>query len=158
MANKNYVYKPISRRMSTGAVILASFLVLIEIAVLFSKPSVVFSGHVYYISQGIAAFAILTGALFWAIAGMFTKAGRGFWTLTARFGFAFIVGALFGGIIGALSNFGRLVLIPASQGNGAAIFMLLGYVWVFAVIVYSAAWLHGINSIGKLNGRGQNVH
>lgn len=158
MASKNYVYKPISRRMSTGALILSSFLVLIELAILFSRPSVVFSGHVYYISQGIAAFAMLTGALFWAIAEMFTRAGRGFWTLTARFGFSFIIGAIFGGIIGALSNFGRLVLIPASQGNGAAIFMLLGYLWIFAVIVYSAAWLHGINSIGRLQGRGQHVH
>lgn len=158
MASKNYVYKPISRRMSTGALILSSFLVLIELAILFSRPSVVFSGHVYYISQGIAAFAMLTGALFWAIAEMFTRAGRGFWTLTARFGFSFIIGAIFGGIIGALSNFGRLVLIPASQGNGAAIFMLLGYLWIFAVIVYSAAWLHGINSIGRLQGGAKHVH
>lgn len=153
MANNAYVYKkPVSRRMSVGAMILASFLVLIELAVLFSKPEIVFSGHVYYVSQGIAAFAILTGSLFWALAEMFTRAGRGFWTLTARFGFAFIVGALFGGIIGAVSNFGRLVLIPASQGNGAAIFMLLGYLWIFGVITYSAAWLHGMNSIGKLKG------
>lgn len=153
MANSAYIYKkPVTRRMSVGAMVLASFLVLIELAVLFSKPEVVFSGHIYYVSQGIAAFAILTGALFWALAEMFTRAGRGFWTLTARFGFAFIVGALFGGIIGAVSNFGRLVLIPASQGNMAAIFMLLGYLWVFGVIAYSAAWLHGMNSLGKLKG------
>lgn len=152
-ANNGYVYKkPVTRRMSVGAMILASFLVLIELAVLFSKPEIVFSGHVYYVSQGIAAFAILTGSLFWALAEMFTRAGRGFWTLTARFGFAFIVGVLFGGIIGAVSNFGRLVLVPASQGNGAAIFMLLGYLWTFGVITYSAAWLHGMNSIGKLKG------
>lgn len=133
----------LTKRGSVGATILAAFLVLIEAATLFSKPAIVLSGHVYYVSQGIAAFAILVGAMFWAVAEMFTPAGKGFWSLVGRFGFAFILGAILGGIMGSVSHFGRLVLIPASLGNGLAIFLLFGYLFLFASIAVTAAWMHG---------------
>ncbi|AKA48530.1 hypothetical protein IX51_04795 [uncultured archaeon] len=135
--------------MSVGATILASFLVLIELALLFSRPSFGFAGHTYYVSQGVAAFAMLIGALFWAIAEMFTPAGRTFWALASRFIVAFLIGGIFGGIVGSVSDFGQLVLVPASNGNGLAIFMLLGYLWVFIVLVYSGAWMHAKNFVKR---------
>lgn len=148
-SNQMLYKRVISRRMSVGSVLLASILVVVELALLFSKPSFGFAGHVYYISQGIGAFAMLIGGLFWAIAEMFTPAGRTFWTLLSRFLVAFIFGSILGGIAGAASNFGELVLVPISNGNVLAIFMGLGYLWVFAVLVYSAAWMHAKNFVKR---------
>jgi hypothetical protein len=158
MATVMYTYRKVSRRMSVGAAILATFLILIEMAVLFAKPAVSFDGSTYYVGQGIAAFAILMGGLFWAITEMFTRAGRGFWTLVARFGFSFLIGAIFGGIIGALVHFGRLVIIPASAGNALAGFLLFAYLFLFGCIVTTAAYLHGLNSTGKMKGGKLNVN
>ena len=149
---KEYMYRLITHRMSVGAAVLAFFLTVIEMAILFAHPMVSFSGTTYYIGQGIAAFAMLMGGLFWAIVEMFTPAGRGFWSLTARFGFSFIMGALFGGVIGALTHFGRLVIVPASSGNSLAIFLLFAYLFLFGSIVSTAAYLHGLNSTGKMKG------
>lgn len=137
------------RRFSVGATVFASALVLVMLALLFSKPSFGFSGHVYYISQGIGVFALFVGGLFWAIAEMFTKAGRGFWTLFSRFLVAIIFGGIIGGIAGAASNFGELVLVPVSNGNPLAVFMALGYLFVFGVLVYSASWMHSRNFLKR---------
>ena len=132
----------VTHRGSVGAMILAAFLILIEAAVLFSKPAISLSGNVYYVGQGVAAFAILVGALFWGVAEMFTPSGKGFWSLAGRFTISFIFGAILGGIVGSVSHFGRLVLIPAYDGNGLAIFMALGYLFLFGSIVATAAWMH----------------
>lgn len=137
------------KRMSVGTVIFASILLLVELALLFSKPSFSFAGHTYYISQGIGTFALFVGGLFWAIAEMFTPAGRGFWTLFSRFLVAILFGGIIGGIAGAASNFGELVLVPVSNGNPLAIFMAVGYIWVFAVLVYSASWMHVRNFLKR---------
>ena len=149
---KEYMYRLITHRMSMGAVVLATFLVIIEMAILFAHPVVSFSGTTYYKGKGIAAFAMLMGGLFWAITEMFTPAGKGFWSLTARFGFSFIIGALFGGVIGALTHFGRPVIVPPSSGNSLAVFLLFAYLFLFGSIVSTAAYLHGLNSTGKLKG------
>ena len=133
------------KKMSVGALAFGSALIIVMSALLFSKPSFGFSGHVYYISQGIGAFALFVGGLFWAITEMFTPAGRGFWTLFSRFLVAIIFGGIIGGIAGSASNFGELVIVPVSNGNPLAIFMTAGYLFVFAVLVYSAAWMHSRN-------------
>ena len=102
--NEQLYKKVITKRMSVGSILLASILVLFELALIFSKPSFGFAGHTFYVSQGIGAFAMLIGGLFWAIAEMFTKAGRSFWTLFSRFFAAFLFGGIIGGIAGAASN------------------------------------------------------
>ena len=147
--NEQLYKKVITKRMSVGSILLASILVLFELALIFSKPSFGFAGHTFYVSQGIGAFAMLIGGLFWAIAEMFTKAGRSFWTLFSRFFAAFLFGGIIGGIAGAASNFGELLLVPISNGNMLAIFMGAGYLWVFAVLVYSAAWMHSKNFVKR---------
>lgn len=149
---KEYRKARVSRRTSTGAAVLAGLLIISEMAILFSKPAIGLAGHVYYISQGIAAFALLGGGLFWALTEMFTKAGHSTIGLILRFAVSFIIGALIGGVFGAVSNFGRLVLVPVEAGNPLAIFMAIGYLFLFACIAATAAYLHGINSIGRLKG------
>lgn len=146
----NTVYRKFpARRTSVGALVLAGFLTLIEATLLFSKPSVGIAGHTIYIGQGMGAFAVLTGSLFWAIAEMFTKAGRGFWTLVSRFGFSFVIGTILGGFLGYVGDFGQLVLVPAYNGNPLALFMLFGYLWVFVVLVLGASWMHGRNFVRR---------
>ena len=138
-----------TRRFSVGATIVAAFLFLIELTLLFSKPSIGIAGHTIFVSQGMAAFAVLIGALFWAIAEMFTPAGQSIWDLAMRFGFSFVLGAIFGGFLGYTSNFGELVLIPAYNGNPLALFMIAGYLWVFLVLVLGASWMHSRNFIKR---------
>lgn len=149
MSSETLYRKIPDRRFSVGATVFASALVLVELALLFSKPSFGFAGHIYYVSQGVGAFALFVGGLFWAVMEMFTPGGRGFWTLFSRFLVAIIFGGIIGGIAGAASNFGELVLVPVSNGNPLAIFMTAGYLFVFAVLVYSASWMHVRNFLKR---------
>lgn len=129
-------------RKGAGAYVLAAILLIATAVYAMSNPITDYTGKVYYITQGGAFFAVLTGGMAWSMLEIFTSRGAGFWDLAIRFIVSFIPGTIIGYVFGAVSNIGQLLLVPANEGNALAGFMLFGTLFFAAVIYFTAAYLH----------------
>ena len=154
MSNKNQIRGTgIGRRWSIGAVTFATIIFLTELGLMLSPPSFNIANHLVYVGNGVAVAAILTGALFWALAELFTDVGHSIWDLIARFGISMIVGFFVGGFMGYISNFGSFVLVPFKAGNFFAYAFVFAVLFVFVVIAYSAAYAHTRWFLKRYEGR-----
>jgi len=147
--DNNVQFRRAATRWDVFAAILAALVLLIEIAVVLAKPTISFDGTLIVVTNGVIAFALLVGAFIWALVEMFTPAGRSVVDLAVRFIGSFFIGAIIGGFLSVLFGFGQYLLIPVSYGNIFAEYMAVGFIFVFAVVVFNAAWLHNKASLKK---------
>ena len=131
----------VTRRMSYGAVVLGVLVFLTGLAAIMDR-NVSIAGHVVVISAGLAMSAILFGSLVWAFVEMFTKPGEKIFDLVWRFIFAYLVGGTIGALFAYAFNFGGYVIEPAIAGNPLAIYEILSILFLLAVFIADAVWMH----------------
>lgn len=126
-----------------GAVVVALIASGLWFVTMLSRPSFVVIGHTVVVTQGIMAGVILFGAAVWAAIEVFTPPGETVGALVLRSFAGFIAGGLFGGLVSYVFNWGAYLINPAiSAQNGAAIFELVGILFLGLVFVWDAAWSH----------------
>ena len=146
MANKNatanMMFRAQASRWDVWAVVLAVLATFLELGVTLVKPTISFDGKIISVTNGLLGVGLLFGALIWALVVMFTPPGNGKFSLILRFFGSFVLGMFLGVIVAYVFGFGQYLLIPAYFRNPFAIYMLVGFLFVFMVIVFDAAWLH----------------
>lgn len=135
-------YRKASTNWDISAVVFAVIVALFELMLLFAKPTISLFGKSATVTNGILAFATLTGALFWALIEIMTRPRRSFVDLLVRFFGAFIVGFFVGGVLGTYFDFGQYLLVPMYAGNGLALFEVIAIFIAFVIMVANAAWAH----------------
>ena len=126
-----------------GAVVVSLIASALWLMTMLSTPSFVVIGHTVIVSQGIMAGALLFGAAVWAAIEVFTPPGETVGALLLRSAAGFLLGGFFGGLVGYVFNFGSFLINPAlSGGNGAAVFELVGVLFLGFVFIWDAAWSH----------------
>ncbi|MEM0134507.1 MAG: hypothetical protein QXU18_04675 [Thermoplasmatales archaeon] len=144
-------WKVANSRWDTTAVIFAVLVTLLEMFLLFAKPSISFFGKTEVVTQGLVAFGMITGALLWALIEIMTPARRHRSDLIFRFFGSFIVGFFVGAYLALYFNFGQYIIVPIYARNPFALFETFGIFFVFIVLVSNAAWAHNKTFI-KRNG------
>jgi hypothetical protein len=145
-------YRLAQSRWDVTAVIFAVTVTMFELMVLFAKPTISLFGKTEVVTQGIAAFGLLTGAMFWAMIELITPAGKGgtFHTdLLMRFFGSFIAGFFIGGFLADYFAWGQYLIVPMYAHNWLALYNVLGILFVFMVLVSDAAWAHNKTFIRK---------
>ncbi len=140
--NEMALYRARATTWDISAVIFATIVAFIELFLLFIKPQTTIVLGSLFVMQGVMAFAMLTGAFFWAIVELLTPARRSILDLLVRFFGSFILGFFVGGFLAYYFHFGQYVLIPLSAGNLLALYLTLGIFFVFVVLIVDAAWAH----------------
>lgn len=135
-------YRKASTNWDVSAVVFAVVVALFEMMLLFAKPTISLFGKSTTVTNGILAFATLTGGLFWALIEVVTRPRRSIVDLLVRFFGAFIIGSLVGGVLGTYYDFGQYLLVPMYAGNELALFEVITIFIAFIIMVANAAWAH----------------
>ena len=147
------MFKAQASRWDVWAVVLAVLATFLELGVTLIKPTVDFAGKSLTVTNGMLGIGLLFGALIWALVEMFTPPGLHKRDLAFRFIGSFLLGMVLGVILAIVFGFGQYLLLPAYFKNVFAMYMLAGYLFVFVVIVFDAAWLHNKAYIRPRGGR-----
>ena len=140
---KNGRYKTARyRNWSVGSVVIALAAIAVMAWEVLSRPTFMFLGHDFQVTQGMVVAGLMMGGLFWMMIEIFTPPGKNIFDLLARPFIGFAAGAFIGGFYGYEFNFGAYVILPAHSGNFGAQLELLGIFLAFAVFVLNAAWSH----------------
>ncbi len=126
------------------AMIFAVAVIFIELALMFSKPVISFAlgGKYISVTNGILAFAGVTGGLLWAVVEVMTPPRRRRLDIFLRFFGSFIIGFFIGGFFGYYFMFGQYLLVPMYNGNMLATFEVIAIYIAFVIMVINAAWAH----------------
>ena len=126
-----------------GAVVVAVIASVLWIVTTLSRPSFTVVGHTVVLTQGIMAGVLIFGAAGWAAIEVFTPPGETVGALLMRSLVGFVAVGLFGGLVAYVFNWGAYLIAPAiSGGNDAAIFELVGVIFLGFVFIWDAAWSH----------------
>lgn len=107
-----------------------------------SKPEVKAFHTGFIITNGIILGGLIMGTIIWSFFELFTHKARHWYDAVIKVIIAYPIGLILGGIIAYLTDFGKLVLIPARSGNIFALFFLLS-IFVFVMIEIGVnVWYH----------------
>ncbi len=138
-------YRLARSRWDVMSVIFAVIVTMFELMMLFAKPTISLFGKTEVVTQGVAAFGLLTGAMFWAMVELITPAGKGgklHTDLLMRFFGSFIAGFFIGGFLADYFAWGQYLIVPMYAHNWLALYNVLGILFVFIVLISDAAWAH----------------
>lgn len=123
-----------------GELVIGLLATLMLFVGLLAKPTYTIVGHVVVFNDGIIAPAIIFGAVVWAVIETLTPPGKSILDLIWRAFAGFFIGGLIGGFLGYEFGFAQYILVPAYNGNEAAILYLVSILIFGLVAIWDAAW------------------
>jgi hypothetical protein len=132
------------------ATIIAGLLLFFFMAIAFlSRPDLAKVHGSFIVSQGVLIPAAVMSAVFWALIELFTPPGKTFMQLVDRYIPALVIGLIVGGGLGYLFDFGKLVIVPAYNGNMDAVFFLAAAFIAGTAVMWDAVWEHNKGFLGQ---------
>ena len=138
-----------------GELIVGGLASIVLLIALLAPPSYTTINNVEVFSDGIIAPAIIFGAIIWAVIETLTPPGKGTVDLIWRAFAGFVIGGFIGGFLGYEFHFANYILVPAYNGNGAAILYLVSILIFGVVVIWDAAWSDRKGYMGQ---HGSKVH
>ena len=123
-----------------GELVIGLLATLLLFVGLLAKPTYTIVGHVVVFNDGIIAPAIIFGAVVWAVIETLTPPGKSILDLIWRAFIGFVLGGFIGGFLGYEFGFAQYIIVPAFNGNEAAVLYLVSILIFGLVIIWDAAW------------------
>ena len=123
-----------------GEIVIGLLATLMLFVGLLAKPTYTIVGHVVVFNDGIIAPAIIFGAVVWAVIETLTPPGKSILDLIWRAFAGFVLGGFIGGFLGYEFGFAQYIIVPAFNGNEAAVLYLVSILVFGLVVIWDAAW------------------
>lgn len=123
-----------------GELVIGLLATLMLFVGLLARPTYTIVGHVVVFNDGIIAPAIIFGAVMWAVIETLTPPGKSILDLIWRAFAGFVLGGFIGGFLGYEFGFAQYIIVPAFNGNEAAVLYLVSILVFGLVVIWDAAW------------------
>ena len=123
-----------------GELVIGLLATLMLFVGLLARPTYTIVGHVVVFNDGIIAPAIIFGAVVWAVIETLTPPGKSILDLIWRAFAGFVLGGFIGGFLGYEFGFAQYIIVPAFNGNEAAVLYLVSILVFGLVVIWDAAW------------------